>query len=150
MRALPLTVSLLLCAACAKPAEEAAVQPDSTHGVRPMSIAAVAGHYRFRTFRGDDTLPNYELTVPADTSGWTMTFANRPPIPVRVSLFSADSIVTDAGPYESVVRPGVRVTVHAVYFAFSGSRLLGTATARYSVRTADSVVALRMSGTRLD
>ena len=42
-----------------------------------------------------------EPTATADTSGWTLTFPNRKPVPVRVVAVDGDSIVTEAGPYES-------------------------------------------------
>ena len=45
----------------------------------------------------------------ADTTGWTMAFVDRPPMPVRVLALAGDSVVTEFGPYESVVRPGVTV-----------------------------------------
>ena len=59
-----------------------------------------------------------------------MTGSDGKPVPVRVVAVAGDSIVTDAGPYESFVRKGVRVTTRTVSRLESG-KLVGTIEARY-------------------
>ena len=53
----------------------------------------------------------------------------------------------DAGPYESVLRKGVKVTTHSV-FRLQDGKLVGTTVAHYAIKGADSVRNLRSEGTR--
>jgi hypothetical protein len=95
-----------------------------------------------------DSIVAYDLTASADTSGWTIIFPNRAPIAVRVVAMAGDSVVTEAGPYESVLRPGVQVSTHAV-FRLQGDTLVGSTLARYATKGADSVLAIASKGTRM-
>lgn len=108
----------------------------------------VAGKWNMRTMNeaGDSTLVVYVLNATPELTGSTITFEGRPPVPVHVVLVG-DSIVTDAGPYESALRKGVRVTTHGVSRIQNG-RLVGTTTAHYKTSGADSVRRLRVEGTR--
>jgi hypothetical protein len=67
---------------------------------------------------------------------------------VRVLAVDADSVVTEAGPYESVLRKGVQVTTTTVT-RYQNGALVGTTTARYSAGP-DSVLQLRFEGTRVN
>ena len=78
--------------------------------------------------------------------GWTITLPGRPPVPVTVST-SGDSVMTMAGPMESVLRKGVQVTTHGV-FRLSGGAMVGTTVAHYATTGADSVLRLRNAGTK--
>jgi hypothetical protein len=60
---------------------------------------------------------------------------------------SGDSIIVDAGPFESVRRDGVTVRTRAAY-RIEGDRMIGTTVARYETSGADSVLRLRTEGTR--
>ena len=88
-----------------------------------------------------------ELVATADTSGWTLTAPKRKPIPVRVTAVSGDSIVTEAGPFESLILKGVQVTTRAVY-RLQGGKLVGTTEARYAMGGRDSVAHRPTEGTR--
>jgi hypothetical protein len=88
-----------------------------------------------------------ELTATADTSGWTLTFPNRKPVPVRVVAVAGDSIVTEAGPFESVIRKGVQVTARTINRLQDG-KLTGTIEARFATKSGDSVAHRRMEGAR--
>ena len=77
-----------------------------------------------------------------------MTFADRPPIPMRVIAVAGDSIVTETGPYESVRRKGVQVRTYGVVRR-QGDRLVGSTVARYSASGPDSVLRFRMEATRV-
>jgi hypothetical protein len=55
--------------------------------------------------------------------------------------------MTQAGPYPSVRRKGVQVTTDGVMRLQAGS-LVGTNTAHYKVKTADSVLVLNTTGTK--
>ena len=76
-----------------------------------------------------------------------MTLPNRPPVATRVVLVSGDSIVTENGPYESVLRKGVQVRTRSVMRLRDG-KLIGNTVARYTTSGADSVLRLRTEATR--
>jgi hypothetical protein len=99
---------------------------------------------------GDSTLVLHELVATPERSGWTLNFPNRAPIPVRVVHVAGDSIVTEAGPYLSVLREGnVQVTTRGVYRLRSG-RLYGNTVARYAVAGPDSVLRVRVVGAKIE
>jgi hypothetical protein len=115
----------------------------------PINLADVAGRWNVRAVpaMGSDTTPtNSVITATSNTSGWTLTLPGRAPIPLRVTV-DGDSIMTEAGPYQSVRRKGVQVRTNAV-MRLQGGTLVGTTTARYNVKTADSVLTLTTTGTR--
>jgi hypothetical protein len=116
---------------------------------QPIRLADVAGVWtvRGRPMDRDTVIVTYELTATADTTGWTITFPGRPPVPVRIVSVAGDSITTSAGPYESVLRPGVQVSTVGA-FRLQNGRLVGNTVARYSGRTADSVITVRSEGER--
>jgi hypothetical protein len=94
---------------------------------------------------GEDTTATlYQSVITAD--GWTLMLPDREPMEGVVTT-SGDSIMVDAGPFESVRRDGVMVTTRAVY-RLEGDRLVGTTTARYATTGADSVLELATEGTR--
>jgi hypothetical protein len=88
-----------------------------------------------------------ELTATADTSGWTLTRPNRKTVPVRVVAVGGDSIITEAGPYESALRKGVQVRARMVLRLQEG-KLVGTTEARYIMSGGDSVAHRPTEGTR--
>jgi hypothetical protein len=114
----------------------------------PINLADVAGTWNMRAVptTGDTTATTYVLTATSNTSGWTITFPGRAPIPVRVAV-DGDSVILEAGPFASVRRKGVQVSTNSVA-RFQGGSLTGTTTAHYNVKTADSVLTLNTSGTR--
>jgi hypothetical protein len=157
------SIALCLCAAvlagCAKK-DNAAVDTTgamasssttttATPAPAPVNLADVAGKWNFRsvpTSGTDTSATTYVLTATSNTSGWTITFPGRKAIPVKVTT-DADSITIDAGPYPSVRRKGVQVTTHSVN-RLQGGSLVGSTTAHYKVKTADSVLTLTNTGTR--
>lgn len=115
----------------------------------PISLAAVAGRWQMRAVpeTGDTTPTTYVLTATSDTTGWSIAFPDRSPVPLRVLAVAGDSIVAEAGPYPSVRRRGVQVTTHNV-MRMEGDRLVGRTVAHYRTRNADSTLTLRTEGTR--
>ena len=113
-----------------------------------LSLADLSGTWSVRAMldRGDSTLTTYQINGTADPSSWKITFPNRQPITLRISV-SGDSVITDAGPYESVLRAGVAVVTHTVSRLHDG-KLVGGFTARYATRMVDSVLTGRVVGTR--
>lgn len=118
---------------------------------RALTLDQIAGRWQMRVMleSGDSTLVVHELAVTPDRGGWTMTFPNRAPLPVRVVALEGDSVITEVGPYQSVLRSGnVPVTTRGVY-RLRGGRLVGTTIARYAGAGADSVLRVRSVGTRV-
>jgi hypothetical protein len=66
---------------------------------------------------------------------------------VTVILVDGDSVVSELGPFESVLRPGIMVTTRAVT-RLQGDMLTGTFVGRYATDAADSVLNGRLQGTR--
>jgi hypothetical protein len=114
-----------------------------------ISLADVAGRWNLRSVpeTGDTTPITSQINATAETSGWTMTLPDRQPVATRVIVVAGDSIVTETGPFESVLRKGVQVTTRTTMRLRDG-RLVGSTTARYSTTGSDSVLRLRVEGTR--
>ena len=124
-------------------ASAATAEPRAT-----ISLSDVAGKWKVRsTDEAGGTPVEVELVATDDTSGWTMAGPDGKPIPVRVIAVAGDSIVTEAGPYESFVRKGVQVTTRTVN-RLEGDKLVGTIEAQYTTKGGDSVVQRQSEGTR--
>jgi len=98
-----------------------------------ISLADVAGTWDGGiTVAGNDTvLVTMELNATEDPTGWTMTVTNakdpawtRQVSPTSV-VAEGDSVIVEAGPFESVLRAGQQVTTHSVYRLQNGN-LMGT------------------------
>jgi hypothetical protein len=114
-----------------------------------IALADVAGRWKMRTTSetGDTTLVEFEMDATADTTGWTLRIPKRPPQSARVVAVGGDSIVTEVGPFESVLQKGLEVRIRNLYRLRDG-KLVGTTTARYGADGADSVRTLPTEGTR--
>jgi hypothetical protein len=111
--------------------------------------ASIAGRWNMGilALEGDSVVQTYVLTATDSTGGWSMTFANQPPVPMRVLEMSGDSVVVEAGPYVSVVRQGTQVRTHSV-MKLTGDTLHVMTEAHYDVNTADSLQMRHSKGTR--
>jgi hypothetical protein len=144
---------LCWCAAavvgCAKTENKAPEVAQTPAAPPAITLADVAGKWAVKGMNEarDTTIVTYDLTATADTSGWRIVFANRRTVPVRVAAVAGDSVVIDAGPYESVLRRGVQVTTHGV-LRLQGGKLVGLTVAHYRTARADSVRRIPMEGTR--
>lgn len=113
-----------------------------------ISLADVAGKWKLRSMDPDGSNPaEAVLIATADTLGWTYTGPDRKPVPVRVVAVGGDSIVTEQGPYESLIRKGVQVRLRTVS-RLQGDKLVGTVEARYATKSGDSVAHRRTEATR--
>ena len=152
--------SAFLLAACAKK-DNAAVDTSSTSASTTTStttaapapaninLADVAGKWSMRavpTSGADTSATTYDLTATNSTTGWTLTFPGRKPMPVQVAA-AGDSIVITAAPYASVRRKGMQVSTSGVLRLQNGD-LVGPTTAHYKTKNADSVLVLNVTGTR--
>ncbi len=158
MRRLALLCSAILFVACTKsenqPADTGAVvaAPEAAPAAlapAPVSLKDVAGKYAVtgKNEAGDTTLVTYDLTATGDTTGWTIVFPGRKPVPVRVVAVAGDSIVTESGPYESVLRKGIMVTTHGV-FRLENGKLVGRTVAHYATKGPDTVRIVVSEGVR--
>jgi hypothetical protein len=93
----------------------------------------------------DSVIAIYTLTVTADASGVRMKLPDRDPQTPRLVAAGGDSVVTETGPYDSVARPGLKVTTRTISH-FRGDSLFGSFEARYSD---GSVTSGRTSGKRV-
>ena len=120
----------------------------ATPAPAPINLADVAGRWNVRAVpaTGDTTPTNSVITATANTSGWTITFPGRAPVPMRITV-DGDSIMSEAGPYPSVRRKGLQVTTNGV-MRLQGGNLVGTTTAHFQTKAADSVLVLNTMGTR--
>jgi hypothetical protein len=130
----------------APPATDSATMAPAPAPPAAISLADVKGKWKMKTMAegSDSTLVEY--TLDAGDAGWTLNFPRRPPVPTKPTA-DGDSIVADAGPYESALRKGVKVTTHSV-FRLQDGKLVGMTVAHYATKGADSVLSLRSEGTR--
>lgn len=147
MRRLVFALGALL-AGCAK-TEAPPAEPPAAPAPAAINPADLAGTWSFTTKAegSDSVLVSYTVNATATSEGWIINLPNRPPMPMVVTI-AGDSIVTATGPYESVLRKGVQVTTNGVLRMENG-KLVGLNIAHYAGATgADSVVRLRMEGTK--
>lgn len=150
-----LLASLVILAGCAKPepSDQASASGQIGAGVTatPITLASVAGKWSMNVMSAtsDSVLATFELVATGDPAGWVFNFPQvAAPVPLRLSAVEGDSIVSEAGPYQSILRKGVNVTVNSVMRMVDG-KLAGTTVAHYATSGPDSVVHLRLSGTRV-
>jgi hypothetical protein len=116
---------------------------------RTIALGGIAGRWNMRAIpeRGDTFPTFYVLNATTDTSGWTITFPNRSPIPLRLVAVTGDSVVVEAGPYQSARRKSVQVRTHTV-FRRQGEMLIGRVAAHYNQKGPDTLLYLRTEGIR--
>jgi hypothetical protein len=118
--------------------------PAGAQTVRIPAVAVGAWEGRSTVPPRDSVIATYTLTVTADASGLRMKLPNRDPQTPRIIAAGGDSVVTETGPYDSVARPGLKVTTRTISH-FKGDSLFGSFTASYSD---GSVTRGRTSGIR--
>jgi hypothetical protein len=132
-----------------QPARDTTAVAPATPETKPeISLADISGKWTLRTMdEAGGNVVESEFTATADSSGWTLTRPNGKTVPVRVVAVGGDSIITEAGPYESALRKGVQVRTRTVIRLREG-KLVGTTEARYTMRGGDSVANRPTEGTR--
>jgi hypothetical protein len=115
----------------------------------PINLADIAGKWNLTSVptTGPSTPVKSVLDAKSTTSGWTLTFPGRKPVAEHVTV-SGDSVILESDPYASVLRKGVQVKTTGVFRVQDGN-LVGQNTAHYSVKTADSVLVLNSTATRV-
>jgi hypothetical protein len=153
MRCLAFFSCVAVLAGCARPEQGTPKETEESAAIQPatasISLADVAGRWKVRsTDEAGGNVVESSLTATSDTTGWTMELANNPkPIPVRVIAVAGDSIVTDAGPFQSALRKGLQVNTRTTYRIQDG-KLVGVVEARYRIKGTDSVAHRSLEGTR--
>ena len=114
----------------------------------PFSMTEAAGKWQVKAVpvSGDTTSTNYVLTATADTSGWFITFPSGVKVPMQVSV-SGDSLMLKTGVFASQRRKNAKVMTEGSV-KLVGGKLVGTTTAHYQNAGADSVLQLRIDGTK--
>ena len=121
-------LAALLFAAGQRPAP--AQQRQATADIKPSDVA---GTWEGKAMLGprDSVVATYQLTATATRAGWTLKLPNRPPLPARIIAMGGDSIVTEVGPFESILRRGEMVTTRTTGH-YRGDTMSGTIEARYA------------------
>jgi len=146
MRFTALVGLAVLVSACTK--QDAPPAADTTAMAAPASLASMAGMWNVNVMReGSDSVATTYVLNTMDTAAWTFTFPNRQPIPIRITGMSGDTVLSEAGPFESSVRPGVQ-TSNTIRTWLEGGKLVGWVRARYDVSGPDTVIVFRTEGTR--
>jgi hypothetical protein len=105
----------------------------------------LAGTWHMKAMIGPkDSVAATNTTTHKSDGTVTVQFPGRPPIASRTLTIGGDSIVSEAGPYSSVLRPGVMVTTRTTVHV-KGNTMKGTFVAVYS--TGDTLHG-KVSGTR--
>ncbi len=150
MRLTALIACALLVAGCSK---KDAAPVDTTVAAVPvasaMSLQSLAGMWNVSIMpEGRDTVVTTYVLNTTDTAAWTFTFPNRPPIAMAVTGMSGDSVMTEAGPFESNITPGLQVKTTKSTVWMQDGKLAGRTRVSYDRTGPDSVVMLRIDGTR--
>lgn len=124
-------------------AEQPAMQPPAG----TVSLADFAGTWNATTYLESGDTVEYTMTATASPDGWMIDLPERDPMPMRIIAVAGDSVVSEVGPYESILREGVMVTVRSVSRMQDGG-MVGTMEAIYATEGGETVVNGRVEGTR--
>jgi hypothetical protein len=153
MRCLAFFSCVAVLTGCGRPEQRTPKETEESAVIQPatasISLADVAGKWKIRsTDEAGGNVVESGLTATSDTTGWTMQVPNnRKPIPVRVIAVAGDSIVAEAGPFQSALRKGLQVNTRTTYRIQDG-KLVGDIEARYRIKGTDSVAHRPLEGTR--
>ncbi|NUQ13405.1 MAG: hypothetical protein HUU26_13920 [Gemmatimonadaceae bacterium] len=140
MRTAAAVLAVALFTACA-PKEEAPPPPPAG-----PTLADFAGTWNVASvLEGTPDTVRSTMTGTADGT-WTMSLEGRPNIAVTASV-SGDSLVGQSAEYESVLRPGVMVSVRTAS-VLSNGMLVGNLVATYKTPTGDQVVRGTMTASK--
>lgn len=134
-------VLLLACGGGREYADDAA----AADAAAEISLAEVAGTWDVMAMpeTGDAAEIPIQIMATDMVTGWMIDLPNRDPMELRVIAVDGDSIVTENGPYESILREGVLVSLRSVMRLEDGM-LKGTFVATYQTEPVET-----MAGTLL-
>jgi hypothetical protein len=107
------------------------VSAAGAQGIKP-SDAAGTWHTKGSVGPNDSASVMSVTTVSADGKTWSTKTGNGAPHAVRVVAFGGDSIVTEAGPYPSALRPGQTVSLIRSVGHYKGDSMTGTFVSHYA------------------
>ncbi|MFI5249635.1 MAG: hypothetical protein ACHQTF_06690 [Gemmatimonadales bacterium] len=111
-----------------------------------IKLADVTGKWSLKASPANDTVVvTSVVNATANSKTWTLTYPNREPIPMRVVASGGDSIVTEVGPYPSMLRKGQTVTLLRSVGHYKGDTMTGWFEAHYSF---GDVIKGKQEGTR--
>ncbi len=115
-----------------------------------IALSDVAGTWKVNVLSesGDTTYFTFDMVATDNKDGWSFNFPKKKPVPVKVVAVEGDSIVTEAGPFESMIRKGVTVTLSRSVNRIQDGKLVGLTTAHYETKGPDSMTVVRFEGTR--
>ncbi len=129
-------VCIALLSACAPDRER---EEASTTGVTDVTLADFAGTWHTTNeLTGVKDPVESQLIGSADGSSWTLKFPDRDPVPMHMSVVD-DSLIGVSDRYESVLRPGVMVTVRSASVR-QGDAMTGNVRVVYHTQDGDEVV----------
>jgi hypothetical protein len=106
--------------------------PAALAAKRALTVADFRGTWEGKSMMGptDSIVTTFAIVASADRNGWTLMLPDRDILPLRIIAIGGDSVVTEAGPYSSVLRQGDSVTTRMTGH-LSGHMLKGTFEAHY-------------------
>jgi hypothetical protein len=112
------------------------VMPAAAMEPTPISLDQVAGKWNVRVLSaetGDSTLTSFVLDAKADTAGWSFKFPTGAPIAMHITSMAGDSLVTEAGPFDSRLQKGVKVHI-VVTWRLRDGKLAGAVVSHYDTK----------------
>jgi hypothetical protein len=98
-----------------------------------IKLSDVTGKWTVKASPANDTVVvTSVVTATANPKTWSLKYPNRDPIPMRVVASGGDSIVTEVGPYPSMLRKGQTVTLLRTVGHYKGDMMTGWFEAHYS------------------
>jgi hypothetical protein len=99
-----------------------------------IKLSDVTGKWAVKASVGpnDSVVVTSVMNATSNPKTWTLVYPNRAPLPVRVVASGGDSIVTEVGPYESMLRKGQTVTLLHSVGHYKGDMMTGWFEAHYS------------------
>ncbi len=146
MRFTPAVLVAALLIACA-PAEEAPEEVEAPPAPAGPVLADFAGTWQNAAMLEGQTAPVPSTWTGVAGGSWTMSLEGRPNIPVEASVVG-DSLIVVSSEYESVLRPGVMVTVRSASVLQNGA-LVGNMVATYRTAGGEEMVRGTITGTRI-
>ena len=148
------SLTALLVVACSKSEQaadttKAAPAAAATPAPPAANLADFAGKWNVvaTPVEGKDTTSTkYTLTATADTTGWMIAFPSGVTVPVQVSV-SGDSLLQKTGQFSSQRRKNIKVWTEGS-LRMQGGSITGMTTAHYAGAGADSVLHLKITGTK--
>ena len=127
--------SALFLVAVAGPAlaqvQPAAKQTGAPKAASAVTWASLAGDWEGKSTRGtsDSVITTSTLTFTADKKAF-VKYPDREKIELHNIVIAGDSVTYDAGPYDSITRPGHKVSTHNVLHV-ANHKMTGTFSAKF-------------------